>query len=873
MKFYKYSVKEKLTEYFGDNIIASMRKPHESVRKTPADQNHLIELCWQYADEHALGLCLDERFLVDTIVKDDYIVYIIQFQEKQFAYLMFMVTEDDPLFSIDVAYAKQLINEWTEQGFETLILRECIDIIYYASDKSQGFHLGTHSNDVGRGSALYALNNINGQDILTFYQESCWRYYNQKLISVYHSQDDREYECLFEVDAKLTTGEEKQKEVLAKGIYEIKRFLEKNAPVVVAYQEFKNTKTYFTQTIAGSKRLVIHVNRRNLISEINVSDIDTSCLVIDFGVSDKLSLVDGIPSVKSIRILDPIQMHGYVIQIEYSEDNIRNYYLHAFETREIPDNCNVDGKTFSITTLESASFDADGNLIFNNGFLIPKHLLYYHSIRQVVIQHTGNILYSQDGINIKSVYRLPLLQSMSHFSIRQYRGFPDECYGPKHAWIDDQGNRLSDITYYSSDTSNYKIGATMLCVEPTAKYGFINADGTWLVPPIYDNAEMLQEGLAKASRVIDGVKRQFLITKEGAELPFNHPVDTESFTSGMVAFNAEQWTGKWPNGGYYHDNDYDIKPGKWGFIDSSGKIVVEPKYVYAVGFWNGGGKHSVVARFVDDKLCWGVIDLEGKEVIPCIYPGLYCRWGEAVAFQEVENGPYGLMDFNGEILVTPQFKYIEAYDSKHQLVTAGDNENALGVYSIDLGRMLISDEYDSIDYYDHIISCELATTCKERYFDYSGKELIFDEYDRVYEADGILKVWKDGKSGAIDFDGNILVPPVLENGMEDPFRYYHEGIIVTGKRKLQGLATVNGVEILPKVFTEIYLRGDFVIASKCTDSNRCINDTLYTTDGKVILAGLQRNMQLNPKMKRLTRETPNGMEVLEIETEKRMELK
>ena len=53
----------------------------------------------------------------------------------------------------------------------------------------------------------------------------------------------------------------------------------------------------------------------------------------------------------------------------------------------------------------------------------------------------------------------------------------------------------------------------MLCVEPTAKYGFINADGTWLVPPIYDDAERFQEGPAKASRIIDGVKRQFIITE------------------------------------------------------------------------------------------------------------------------------------------------------------------------------------------------------------------------------------------------------------------------------------------------------------------------------------------------------------------------
>ncbi len=109
--------------------------------------------------------------------------------------------------------------------------------------------------------------------------------------------------------------------------------------------------------------------------------------------------------------------------------------------------------------------------------------------------------------------------------------------------------------------------------------------------------------------------------------------------------NAEKWGGEYPYAGYYTDCVYDLEPGKWGFEDATGRIVIEPKYVYAVGFWNGGGEHSVVARFVDDKLCWGVINLYGKEIIPCIYPGLYCHWGDAVAFKTEEDGLYGLMDF------------------------------------------------------------------------------------------------------------------------------------------------------------------------------------------------------------------------------------
>lgn len=872
MKFYSYSVKEKLTAYWGTDAITAMRLPHESVRKDPADQEHLWELCWQYADERAIGLCLEERFLVDTILEDDYIAYIVQFQEKQYAYLMFMVTEDEPLFSMDTDYAKQIINEWSEKGYQTLILRECIGVDYYGNDKSRGFHLVTHSSP-GHSSALYTLAQVNGKDLLIFDMESCWKHYYNKLLWVSRSQDIREYECLFEPDVSLTTGAEKSKTILDSGIQGIKKFFENNGPAELAYQEFRNTQTFTSEIIAGSKRLVIYVDRCNLISEINISDIGTAHIIVDeAALLTATSLLYAIPEVISIRMLDPVQMHGFAVQLTYAGNNVRNYYLHSFDTREIPEVCDIDGKAFSRTVFESAYIDDSGSLCFENGYSIPKHLLYYRSIRQLMIQHTGNVVYDQDGITIRSIYRLPLLQFMSHFSTKQYRGFPDECYGPKRAWLDDYGNRLTDIAYYSSETSDYRIGAAMLCVEPTAKYGFINPDGTWLVPPIYDSAERFQEGLAKATRTIDGVKKQFVITEEGKELPFDYPVDTESFTNGMVAFNAEEWQGEWPHAGYYFDEDYEIKPGKWGFINSEGKIVVEPQYVYAIGFWNGGGDHSIVAKMVEGKLLWGVIDLEGTEVIPCKYPGLYTRWGEAVAFQSEADGPFGLMDFSGRIIAEPQFGYIEAYDTEHRLITAGEHGDALGVYSVDLQRWLIEGEYDCVDYDDHIISCEVAWTCNERYFDYDGKELLFPEYDRVYEADGVLKVWKNGKSGAIDFDGTVLVPPVLENGMETNFKYYRKGLIVTGSKKIHGLSRVDGTVILPDKYTEIYLHGCFAIASERTDTNWCIRDSLFTTEGTLVLEGLLRSMHIDSKKHRINVETPNGLEFFEIVTEKCLEV-
>ncbi len=858
MKYYNYSVKQMLASYFGDNTVFELRKPHESVFKNEEDKN-LLPLLWQYADEQAVGLCLEEHFLLDTIIEDDYIAYIVQFGDKRMAYLMFMVTEDEPYFHIDINYAKQIVSIWESKGYSPYILRACIGVDYYGAKKDRGFHLVTHSSP-GRSTALYEIRHVNDEDILVFSMHPCWEYYYRKLIFLSGTCNRQEYECVFEPDVEITEGNEKEKKALSAGIDAVMALLHE-APVNINYTEFEGTKTYSCTLVSGSRELIITVNRRNLICEINVGK-STRLQIVDRANNSYGSLLDAIPELLRVSKLDAIKMHGYTLQLEYSNGAVRNYYLKCFEEKEIPQQCEIDNYVFTEEGFLSAEADSYGNISFKNGFSIPRHYLYYRSYRQVAIDYDDSVVCQKNGITIQSLYRLPLKEFKGHFTVRQYRGWPEECFGPNMPWTDSIGNRTSDIALFSVDTGDYHIGAPKVCVEPTGKYGFLNEDGTWLAPPVYDTADEFSAGCAKATRKIDGVDTTVLITETGIEKPFPFDFDVKSFTGDLCPFNAEAWDGPRPDPGYYYDYE-DAKPGKWGFVNAEGKVVVEPKYVYAIGFWNGGGEHSVVARFVDGKLRWGVIDQTGKEVIPCIYPEAYCRWGEAVAFQKEENGLYGLLDFDGNVIVEPKFDYIEAYDPKHRLVTAGESEDDLGVYSVELGRMITPTEYDCIDYGDRMISCEIKYTCKEKYYDYDGNELPFSDYDSVFEDKGLLKVWKDGKLGVIDWDGNILVPFILENGVDFHLDYYHKGYYITGSRKLKGLSRTDGTVILPEIYTDIYLRGDLVIASLRTSTNWCIKDTLFTIDGVLLMEGPYRRMHIGDDGM-LDVETPQGKRYYKI---------
>ena len=600
-----------------------MRKPHESFHKSEQDINNLLPLEWQYADENAMQLFVGSTFLLDTILCDDYIAYIGQFNTEKIVYLMFMLTEDDPYFHIDTAYAKELLCEWNEKGYNAFILKECISIEY----GSNSFHFGTHLTQ-GYGHSLYEIKSVNGKDMLVFSMHFCWAHYYRKIKSIALCSDTAEYECLFDPNIIITTGEEKEKITISKGIDCVRKFFLLNSPVRLAYEEFQNTDTFSQTLVAGDKAINLYVDRLNYITELNLSDLNPKDRIVFEQADDKfISLVNQIPDIVGIRILDPVKMHSFAVQINFGADNIRNYYIACFDSRTVPETCEVEGHNFTSEVLNSAFADSAGNLHFSNGYVIPKHILYYRSYRQVQPAYTGTLIYDNNGIKIKSKYKLPLTEFKNHFSVQQYWGNSDECFGPKKAWLDDNGQRISDITLSTIESSDtYNNGAMLVSVEPTYKYGFLQADGSWLVPPIYDKSEKFYDGCAKVTRTIDGNEKTFLLTRNGIEKPFEFPVDVENFTNDRCAFNAEKWVGDWPNLGYYYDCNW-VKPGKWGFINSEGKIVIEPKYVFAVGFYDGDGKYSVVARYVDGKLCWGVIDLDGNESISCKYPSLYCRWG------------------------------------------------------------------------------------------------------------------------------------------------------------------------------------------------------------------------------------------------------
>ena len=136
----------------------------------------------------------------------------------------------------------------------------------------------------------------------------------------------------------------------------------------------------------------------------------------------------------------------------------------------------------------------------------------------------------------------------------------------------------------------------------------------------------------------------------------------------------------------YHHNRYPCA-GMWGWLNSDLQTVIEPKYVYAMNFWNGRaivckGKWSTVEK--DGKLqywCenegWGVIDQQEREIVPCHFDELYEIDGTDRLYFVHEggwkNGHYAIYDVQEQkIILELDFNFDMGYMFNACFVADGD---------------------------------------------------------------------------------------------------------------------------------------------------------------------------------------------------------
>ena len=253
-----------------------------------------------------------------------------------------------------------------------------------------------------------------------------------------------------------------------------------------------------------------------------------------------------------------------------------------------------------------------------------------------------------------------------------------------------------------------------------------------------------------------------------------------------------------------------LKKKLYGYIDSSGRIAIEPKYLWAVEF------HSQLA-LVEDKIGYKFIDSNGKTVIDLtkiFSERVYFadRFSDGVALIKTEKGStyidssgkktltfnklttyipssyneglaiygkystldylpldmefqglYGFMDLKGNILIQPTYQF--AYSFCNGLAAVQQNDK--WGFIDKKGSIIIPCKYDSVNngfsigFYEGLAAVEINN--KWGFISEAGKLEIPFNFEQVsYFSEGLVAVKINNKWGFIDKNGNIIIKPIYK---------------------------------------------------------------------------------------------------------------
>ena len=220
---------------------------------------------------------------------------------------------------------------------------------------------------------------------------------------------------------------------------------------------------------------------------------------------------------------------------------------------------------------------------------------------------------------------------------------------------------LVDMKFKMINDSFYDRGSLSLCefhdglcqfVEYTGdgpKTGFFDASGEIVIPAIYDFATRFHDGISfysNGKNILDC--KSGILTKTGEKIEigdFYWPLGLEDDTKDMLyAMRSNKRSG------------ISNVNGKYGFVDKTGKIVLEPQFDKISWFKNG-------MQRVDIGFLAGFVNKSGEYVIPAQYNQAtsFNEYGYAVVSKYGEYGRLldGIIDKSGNVVAPVIFEDIE----------------------------------------------------------------------------------------------------------------------------------------------------------------------------------------------------------------------
>ena len=310
----------------------------------------------------------------------------------------------------------------------------------------------------------------------------------------------------------------------------------------------------------------------------------------------------------------------------------------------------------------------------------------------------------------------------------------------------------------------------LACVRKNGKYGYIDKFGIEIIECKYDIAETFREGLALVN---DG--RWKFVDKGGrVALQVNDCLDFYGFNNGFSE-------GLCKVGNKIEDDSDDDDSAKIGFIDKTGKLVIDCQFDHASDFHNG---RALVWDDGDDYEHDGVnfrfIDVDGYEIIGSFDGATEFRNGYAII--QIETLPKRRGNYKTRVI----------------------DVDGKDIYKLDMHDPLRRNLFSE---------CQTNYGLHDKVFRYSFREWIDLETGKKYAYshndfslskygffEGLSAVQdRQGKWGFMNVNGDVIINCQFDNEYDPAFS---EGLACVKQRGLWGFIDRTGKVVIPYQYTE-----------------------------------------------------------------------
>lgn len=259
--------------------------------------------------------------------------------------------------------------------------------------------------------------------------------------------------------------------------------------------------------------------------------------------------------------------------------------------------------------------------------------------------------------------------------------------------------------------------------------------------------------------------------------------------------------------GYFYSDRASVmnEDNKWGFIDSSGKLVIDCQYAEQTTFSSG---YSTVLKNDDKAIKYGVIDPDGNEIIP------FGKYEYIGSFSEgrcviKENGKYGFADHTGSVVIQPVYEKATNFSAGYAAVKVNEQWGAIDKD----GNMVITPQFNN--YFWFTEDGIAAFDNKQEgviFIDTAGKRLFPDKKFKSIQGFG-CGLSAVAENLDTDQNGNIHYSVINKHG-ETVFTFdcetigvFQENMAIFKRNNLFGFVDSNGKEIVPPTYQSYAARG------------------------------------------------------------------